>query len=49
VVEGTLEAYDPQSDEWHVHPKAPTARFRCACAALDGRLFVISGGSDDGC
>jgi N-acetylneuraminic acid mutarotase len=49
VTAGTLEAYDSQSDTWQTCPDAPTARFSCACAALDGRLFVISGGNDDGC
>jgi hypothetical protein len=39
-----LEAYDHSTDSWHAYPEAPTERYGCACAILDGKIFVMGGG-----
>ncbi len=40
----SLQAYDPLTDSWQLHPSAPSSRYGCACAVLNGTIFTIGGG-----
>jgi N-acetylneuraminic acid mutarotase len=40
---GTLEEYDPVTDDWVRRPSMPTPRSRAAAVAAGARLMVIGG------
>jgi N-acetylneuraminic acid mutarotase len=44
----TLEAYDPASNSWTTVASMPIARSSAAAAAIDGKLYVVGGGSNVG-
>jgi N-acetylneuraminic acid mutarotase len=43
-----IDEYDPQTGEWTSVAQMPTARERLAVAVINGRLYAIGGGRDDG-
>ena len=45
VLVGTVEAYDPQTDTWTEKADIPTPRILPAASAVDGKIYVIGGGS----
>jgi N-acetylneuraminic acid mutarotase len=40
-----VEAYDPATDSWTTKAKAPSVRYQDAGAVLNGRLYVVGGGT----
>lgn len=43
-----VEAYDPRFDRWSTLAPMPTARHGLGAAALEGRVYVVSGGPTPG-
>ena len=39
----SIQAYDPATDSWAVKANLPTARNWTACAAVNGKIYVIGG------
>jgi N-acetylneuraminic acid mutarotase len=40
-----VEAYDPATDSWTTRARAPSVRYQSAGAVVNGRLYVVGGGT----
>ena len=42
-----MEVYDPQANSWQRVASMPRGLFKFAAAAMDGKIYVTGGGTDD--